>query len=159
MTNPTYITGDITQPVGDDVKIIAHIVNNVGAFGAGVSGAIGKRWPEVEQEYRSSWQWCPLGSVQTVHPITDKSVIIANLSAQDGLPGRSNPQPCSLDALQSCLQICRDYAMEWSASVHMPRIGTGYGGRSWNADILPIIERFLCAAGVQVYVYDLPEAA
>jgi len=31
----TYLVGDATQPQGEGVKVIAHICNDIGAWGAG----------------------------------------------------------------------------------------------------------------------------
>jgi hypothetical protein len=41
------------------------------------------------------------------------------------------------------------------AGVHMPRIGCGLAGGTWDK-IDPIIQRTLCDQGVRVIVYDLP---
>ena len=41
------------------------------------------------------------------------------------------------------------------ASVHMPRIGTGQAGGSWSI-IEDLVDNELCAHGVPVTVYDLP---
>ena len=39
-----YRTGDATRPEGDGPKIIAHICNDVGAWGKGFVLALSKRW-------------------------------------------------------------------------------------------------------------------
>ena len=49
--------------------------------------------------------------------------------------------------------MVRDKALELSASVHMPRIGCGLTGGEWP-EIEKIIDETLCAAGVEVFVYD-----
>jgi hypothetical protein len=38
-----YIAGDATAPIGDGNKIIAHVCNDIGAWGAGFVLAISKR--------------------------------------------------------------------------------------------------------------------
>ena len=43
--------------------------------------------------------------------------------------------------------------MELKATVHMPRIGCGLAGGTWD-NIEPIIERTLCEADIEVSVYD-----
>lgn len=45
-------------------------------------------------------------------------------------------------------------AKERNASVHMPRIGCGLAGGTWE-EIEPIIQRTSCAAEIDVFVYDL----
>lgn len=47
-----YITGDATDPTGGGNKIIAHVCNDIGAWGAGFVLAISRRWPQPEAEYR-----------------------------------------------------------------------------------------------------------
>ena len=32
--------------------LIPHVVNNIGAFGAGVARAIKEKWPKAEKDYR-----------------------------------------------------------------------------------------------------------
>ena len=44
--------------------------------------------------------------------------------------------------------------IELDASDHMPRIGCGLAGGDW-AEIEPMITETLCAAGIEVVVYDL----
>ena len=46
-----YRVGDATAPVADGPKIIAHICNDIGAWGRGFVLAISRRWPEPEKAY------------------------------------------------------------------------------------------------------------
>jgi len=39
----SFVTGDVTLPQGDGLKIVAHCCNDIGAFGAGVALAIAMR--------------------------------------------------------------------------------------------------------------------
>jgi len=48
-----YLEGDATEPVGDGNKIIAHVCNDAGGWGAGFVTAISKKWDEPERAYRS----------------------------------------------------------------------------------------------------------
>lgn len=41
----TYVTGDATKPVGNGRKIIAHVTNDEGGWGAGLAGG---DWNVVE---------------------------------------------------------------------------------------------------------------
>lgn len=47
-----YRTGDATRPHGDGLKIIAHICNDAGGWGAGFVVAISDRWEQPENAYR-----------------------------------------------------------------------------------------------------------
>jgi O-acetyl-ADP-ribose deacetylase (regulator of RNase III) len=148
-----YVTGDATCPIGDGTKIIAHIVNNAGVWGAGFVMALSAKWPEPEEAYR---QWAKsgrltLGRIQLEEIESQPDIIVANMCAQDNRSG-VHP-PVRYDALRRCLSTLEDCAMQMAASVHMPRIGCGIGGGRWEA-VEPIIREEL--GDLRVVVYDLP---
>ena len=62
--------------------------------------------------------------------------------------------PIRYDAVETALSRVADEAARLKASVHMPRIGCGLAGGTWDR-IEPIIHRTLCGRGVEVLVYDL----
>ena len=147
-----YVIGDATNPIGDGPKIIAHVVNSSGAWGRGFVVALSRRWEHLGMHYRKSIKQngLALGSVDLVRVESD--IWVANMMAQKGLRSRDNPIPLRLDALAECLATLKTKA--WRHSVHMPRIGCGLGGSTWE-NVEPIVAHKL--AGVDVYVYDLPE--
>lgn len=151
----TYITGDATDPIGDGCRIIAHVCNDAGRWGAGFSGAVSRRWPEPERYYREQYRTVGLllGGLQAI--IVAEQLIVANMIAQHGTRSASNPRPIVYPMLEYGLKGVAHLARHNDASVHMPRIGAGLAGGRWE-DIEPIIERTLCVAGVPVTVYDLP---
>ncbi|GGL01213.1 hypothetical protein Ppa06_63340 [Planomonospora parontospora subsp. parontospora] len=65
--------------------------------------------------------------------------------------------PIRYDALCKCLTALTENATERRASVHLPRIGAGLAGGSWER-IAPLIIQALTDRGVTVTVYDLPSA-
>jgi len=153
-----YITGDATAPHGSGHRIIAHICNDVGAWGKGFVVAISKRWPEPEADYR---RWYSerdkrdfaLGAVRLVH--VDVDISVANMVAQRDIRRTSGSPPIRYDALRDCLRTLAGIADSRHASVHMPRIGCGLAGGEWN-EIEPIIRSELSARDIQVTVYDFP---
>ena len=130
-----YLTGDATAPVGDGPKIIVHVCNDVGGWGRGFVLAISKRWPEPEQRYRS-WdrgeteQPFALGEVQLVSVADD--LFVANLIGQRDVRTQNGVPPIRYEALRSGLRKVADEALRLSASVHMPRIGCGFAGGTWE---------------------------
>jgi O-acetyl-ADP-ribose deacetylase (regulator of RNase III) len=144
-----YVKGDATAPQGAGPKIIAHIVNNAGQWGAGFVLAISKRWTQPEKAYRA-WSDRTIGDVQMVHAAPD--IFVANLCAQDNVSG-ARP-PVRYNALKICLADLREAAKALGASIHMPRIGCGIGGGRWE-EIEPIITDEL--RGLRVVVYDQRE--
>jgi O-acetyl-ADP-ribose deacetylase (regulator of RNase III) len=151
-----YLKGDATSPQASGPKIIAHVCNDLGGWGKGFVLAISKRWPEPERAYRN-WHRhraandFGLGAVQLVQVKPD--VWVANMVAQRGMKTGSQGPPIRYDAVETCLKRLAKLALEHEASVHMPRIGCGLAGGSWER-IGPIVEATLALADVEVLVYD-----
>lgn len=141
--------GSITQPelVTGTTNIVAHVCNDQGGWGAGVSGAIGKKWPEAEALYRRVWRGFPLGSYMECQA---GGVRVLNLMAQRGYKSASNPQPCDLDALRKALTLAKEQT-PGPRAWHLPRIGSGLGGRSWEREIQPLLLDVL--EGDQIIIY------
>lgn len=162
ITHPTYVVGDATAPIGAGPRIITHVVNDCGAWGAGFVLALSRRWDEPGARY---YHWHDghegnppfrLSEVQFVE--VGDGIEVANMLAQRGFPSRD--RVCALDyyALRNCLKAVVARALTIGATVHMPRIGCGIAGGEWN-----LVEQVICEdvirAGVDVTVYDLAGAA
>lgn len=152
-----YLKGDATSPHAAGNKVIVHVCNDIGAWGAGFVLAVSARWPQPEAEYRK-WHACrahndfELGSVQLVQ--VEKYVWVANLIGQRGIGTGSNGPPIRYKAVDAGLAQVGDNALPLTASVHMPRIGCGLAGGKWD-QIEPLIEKNLSARDIAVTVYDL----
>ncbi|MGC1242316.1 MAG: macro domain-containing protein [Chryseosolibacter sp.] len=151
-----YIKGDATAPVGEGNKIIVHVCNDIGAWGAGFVMALSARWKEPENEYRkwaASGDHFQLGEVQLVQ--VAPAIWIANMIGQRGISRDSegNP-PVRYDAIKKGLIKVSAFARNMKATVHMPRIGCGLAGGTWE-QIEPLLSHELTAAGVETFVYDL----
>ncbi len=154
-----YVKGDATKPQGDGKKLLIHVVNDSGGWGAGFVLALSKRWKEPEQTYRSAWSFRRdkhssfyLGAVQVVPVEADISV--ANMVAQRGY---SRPGQPAVDyaALERCLKTVGFYFKSHpGTTVHGCRFGSGLAGGSWP-EIEKLIEKHLSA--FEVYIYDLEE--
>lgn len=150
-----YIKGDATQPIVAGNKIIVHVCNDVGGWGKGFVMAISKRWKEPEAQYR---QWFKgqenfeLGEVQFVK--VENDIWVANLIGQHKISKdeRGNP-PIRYEAIAAGLEKVGDFAREINASVHMPRIGCGLAGGTWDK-IEPLIMDTLIAKNISTTVYD-----
>ena len=153
----TYVKGDATKPQGEGVKIIAHICNDKGGWGAGFVLALNKLSLKPQKMYRDWYSrrrdyFLPLGMTQTVY-LSDE-LYVFNMIAQHGTVSKLNPQPLSYEALEIALERLAELAIEANASVHMPRIGAGLAGGKWDV-IESIINRTLTLRDVDVTVYDL----
>jgi O-acetyl-ADP-ribose deacetylase (regulator of RNase III) len=160
MTPIKYIKGDATQPLGYGPKLIIHVVNSLGAWGAGFVVPLAKRYPATETSYRM-WhasECLPkadqfsLGNVQFVEVGDD--ITVANMLAQQGIGKRYGQIPLRYVALQECLAKVRERAIATNATVHGPRFGAGLAGGDW-ALIADTIKRELSDHGIQVLIYDL----
>ncbi|MEU5944741.1 macro domain-containing protein [Micromonospora sp. NPDC047465] len=127
--------------------MIAHICNDLGGWGKGFVVAISRRWPQPERDYRD-WHRhragndFALGATRLVRVTPD--VWVANMVGQRGIRTGSGGPPIRYDAVERCLTSLADQAQALGASVHMPRIGCGLAGGTWNR-MEPVIERTLCA--------------
>lgn len=189
-----YVKGDATVPQGDGRKIIAHICNDVGAWGAGFVLALSAKSEAPANCYQHWFEmrgWLPmelddfppfqLGEIQFA-PFVGighaSDIFVCNMIAQKGC----GPRGCSHCAgsgqhadhgacihcrgigsippfrdwaLRHCLRKLAPKAHAARATVHMPRIGCGLAGGTWEK-VAPIILQEVSAHNIAVTVYDLP---
>lgn len=150
-----YVIGDATDPQANGNKVIVHVCNNIGAWGAGFVKAISAKWSEPEEYFR---EWSGygvagnyfLGQVQYVQVESD--IWVANMVAQNGIRSADNPIPLDYVSLKYCLTEVADTARWMEMSVHMPRIGCGLAGGKWDK-VRPVINSTM--SDLSVTVYDL----
>jgi O-acetyl-ADP-ribose deacetylase (regulator of RNase III) len=148
-----YVVGDATDPKGKGKKIIIHVCNDEGRWGAGFVLALSKKWSKPEDTYRNPVIDLVLGCVQFVQ--VEDDIWVANMVAQKGI--RSNIDgrpPIRYDALQEALTKVAEFAVEIGATVHAPRFGSGLAGGKWEK-IEYLIDATLIQEGVPVFIYDL----
>lgn len=63
-----------------------------------------------------------------------------------------NP-PIRYEAVRSALEKVAVHALQHDASIHMPRIGCGLAGGTWDK-IEPLLTECLSSKGVKVTMYD-----
>jgi O-acetyl-ADP-ribose deacetylase (regulator of RNase III) len=168
-----YRSGSATDPQKPErVVIIAHICNDIGAWGRGFVLSVTQKWPIAEADYRAWYQ----GNIEDAPPFElgqvkfvrtkgilneyggeEHKVVIANMIAQHGILVKDDGSvPIRYDALEKCLlkvremaEDCQDHGV--GCGIHMPRIGCGLAGGKWS-EVEPIVQRTL--KDVDVYVYD-----
>jgi O-acetyl-ADP-ribose deacetylase (regulator of RNase III) len=162
MNRLNYVVGDATRPVGLGPKIIAHVCNDLGAWGAGFVRAVSRRWQSPESYYRAWFKGdlqgmtAPAPGLVQLVPV-DGGMWIANMIAQRGLRGPSNPVPLCYASLGMALRRTADHARDHGATVHCPRMGAGLAGGKWS-DIERLLDINVVRRGVDVFVYDLPRS-
>lgn len=143
-----YIKGDATSPVGDGKKVIAHICNDIGAWGAGFVLALSKKWCRPERIYRTFTEvGLILGDIQFAQ--VENDIMVINMIAQHETR-LTNVQPIRYDALEECLKKVNQYCIDNNATLHAPKFGAGLAGGDWNK-IEGIINSTM---SVPVIIYD-----
>ena len=158
MKKIVYAVGDATKPEGTGRKIIAHVCNDIGAWGRGFVLALSKVSPAPKRAFREWYRGrerndFALGAVQFVSVSPD--IEVANMIGQHGIRALQGVPPIRYDAIETALKTVSEKAQMENATVHLPRIGCGLAGGKWS-EIEPLIERQICALNVPVFVYDLP---
>jgi len=152
------IRGDALEPRGNGRKIIAQIVNDkTPNWGAGFARAVRNKYPLVQTDFKgwvvSHPNELSLGNTHESYISDDLSIV--HMIAQHGY-GESAKSRIRYAALRNCLYQLKALALANRASVHMPRIGTGYAGGNWSY-ILELIDEILVRNGVDVTIYTIPD--
>ena len=158
----THVVGDLTEAVRDastdEPVVIGHVVSDsVRGWGRyGVAGALARALPDAATAFRA-WTIADEGNLAlgNVHAVTvpnaaGVAVTVVSLVAQAGYAAQAR---LSYVDLAQALDRLAAVATTSGATVHMPRIGVGAGGR-WDL-IEATIERTLLAGGVRVVVHTL----
>jgi O-acetyl-ADP-ribose deacetylase (regulator of RNase III) len=169
-----YAVGDATYVEAPGPCVIAHVTNNLGAWGRGFTVPLETRYPGQAEIYR---RWArghefdargvlvPFGLGKILVARTPSpDVFVAHLCAQAGLPGAGNPHPLDYEALDEALgalaaRVAGNANLRRGEAyrIQMPRIGAGLARGNW-AKIAPLVERTLCAV-TSVTVLDPPKPA
>jgi O-acetyl-ADP-ribose deacetylase (regulator of RNase III) len=105
--------------------------------------------------YKNAWAHQELNPGECVVAQVQKDLWIISMVGQHGL----GPTSLQHNWLGAALHNLAANAIQYNASVHMPRIGCGLAGGSWE-DVEPLIlAAFNCplARFVPVTVYDQPK--
>lgn len=158
-TAPTirYLLGDATEPRGTGQRMIAHIVNDKTAnWGRGFALAVARKWPDARADFQK-WVSIDKGNLSLGHSHLSEAsddVTVFHMVAQKGYGPSAKPR-VRYNALNECLAELAVEASKRHATVHMPRIGTGYAMGNWGL-IKELIEDHLVRRGIDVTVYELP---
>lgn len=155
------LRGDATEPRGLGVKVVAHVVNDKAPnWGRGFGFAVKQKWPEAQRRFRewaiTSPRSFSLGNVFHSE-VSPESLFVFQMICQHGYGPSPTPRLRYL-ILKSCLENLAKFAIEKGASVHMPKIGVGEAGGSWQL-IQQMIDETLCARGIDVTIYELPSGS
>jgi O-acetyl-ADP-ribose deacetylase (regulator of RNase III) len=151
------ILGNVLEPRAQGEKIICQLVNDQArSWGGGVARSTARKFPKAQESFSAWIASIPrsdrLGNVH-FEPV-GRSTTIASLVAQQGYGASSSPR-IRYVALAQCIEKVLEYAMDRKASVHMPRIGEGQSGGSWET-VAEIVRTVLVNNDIPVTLYELP---
>ena len=147
-----FIQGDVLEPRGDGPTVICQLVNDKARFwGGGVAKLVGKKYPKAQKDF-SLWITKRLGEVHFAE--ANDSTVVASLVGQEGFGPSLTPR-IRYTALEQCFEKISNFASKRAATVHMPRVGAGQAGGSWDT-VEEIVQDTLVTDGIPVTVYDLP---
>lgn len=144
-----YVKGDATDPKTPGTKILAHVCNDLGLWGKGFVMSVSARYPQCKDDYLS---W-PYGYNQgeVIFTKISEEFYIAHMIAQRGIKSYVNPIPLLYTSLKRCLLRVANFAKGMKKpSIHMPYIGCGLAGGSWEF-VEPIVDE--ACMSLPVYVY------
>ena len=152
-----FVQGDVLEPRGDGPTVICQLVNDQARFwGGGVAKLVGKKYPKAHKEFSLWITGIPrakrLGEVHFAE--ANDSTVVASLVGQEGFGPSLTPR-IRYTALEHCFEKLSDFASKRAATVHMPRVGAGQAGGSWDT-VEEIVQDTLVTDGIPVTVYDLP---
>ena len=151
------VLGNVLEPRAPGNKIICQLVNDQArTWGGGVARSAAKKFPRAQDSF-SSWitslpRSARLGNVH--FETVSQSTTIASLVGQQGY-GPSTAPRIRYMALAQGFEKVQEHASIRDASVHMPRIGEGQSGGSWET-VAEIVRTVLVNNGIPVTVYELP---
>jgi Zn-dependent peptidase ImmA (M78 family)/O-acetyl-ADP-ribose deacetylase (regulator of RNase III) len=151
------VRGDASEPFGVEPKLLLQVVNDQAlVWGGGFAKQARKKWPKAQSDFRR-WAYdrrnLKLGNIHSVRVRDDLTLV--SLICQRGFGASMSGPRLRYGSLFSALEKVGELAKQKNAAVHMPRIGTGEAGGSWNL-IEGIIRESLLSRGIQVTIYDLP---
>ncbi len=160
-----YRTGDILC-ADNTTDIIAHQVNCMGVFGAGLAKQIAEQYPEVKSEYMTycqTYRTDLLGRCQIVQAHKEqeagKQKIFANLFGQYSYGTSKGRCYTNYEAFRQALKTLRDYARFYSLRISFPQgIGCGLAGGDWEVIHRYLTDFFYCS-DVNCEIWGLPKGA
>ncbi len=163
-----YISGDLFSHIPQDKSvIIPHIVNDVGAWGAGFVIPLARHFPLAKQKYLKWSQGIDLkpfrlGQVQyvLVKDNPNNRIWVANMVSQSGIVNIQNTKPIRYAALVKCMESVKDAAYNISPTENVcqilaPKFGAGLAQGNWLF-IEELINEIWDDLDVTVFEYELP---
>lgn len=161
MSRIRYRVGNMfTQlPTDDTFVVIPHIVNNLGAWGAGFVVPFGKTFPKAKESYlnwaKGDIKAIPFELGQSMPVKIDENRAAHHMCAQNGLMSSDNPKPIKYGALANCLYKVNNMCGPLGTEIHAPAFGSDLAGGDWYI-ISTLIDEILTFPA-KIYIYTLTQ--
>lgn len=144
-----YRKGNVFQHNEPGLKILPHICNDLGGWGAGFVTHLSKKWFAPEIAYRAWFHQddFQLGNIQVVP--TEPDWIVVNMIAQHAYSLPEHPA-IRYEALEQCLNKVHRLHHAVGGTIVTIKFGTGLAGGSWEK-----IEPMLLNLQIPTIVYEL----
>lgn len=165
--------GNALEPAETGNLLLVHVCNDIpGCLGAGIAGAIAKKWPIVKKENKAwgngdsitsyiSHQQQRLGEIQVVKVKGDfknnDGLAVVNLIGQRDVTYFHGEPPVRYQSILEGLWKVRDLIESLPTKVKpvnivMPRIASALSGGSWSL-VEPLINKVFADTDIGVTVY------
>ncbi|MEO8608165.1 MAG: macro domain-containing protein [Chloroflexota bacterium] len=140
-----YVHGDIFQ---SSAKVLANPVNTAGVMGKGLALAFKKHYPAMFEAYRTR---CKNGQFQVgdlwLYKADDKWIL--NFPTKRHWGEKSTLEIIET-GLQKFVSIYQEAGIE---SIAFPMLGSGLGGLDWEAQVCPLMEKYLQPLPIEIAIY------
>lgn len=144
----TYITGDLFE---SPAKVLVNTVNTVGVMGKGIAKQFKTYYPDMFREYQ---RHCESGALEVgklwLYRTPNKLIL--------NFPTKKHwRQPSKPEFIEAGLKkFVESYAARGLTSVAFPRLGCGNGELDWEAQVRPLMKKYLLPLPIDVLIYVHP---
>lgn len=141
----TYMSGDLFQ---SPAKVLVNTVNTVGVMGKGIALKFKRIYPEMFEAYRNH---CERGQLQIgqllLHKTPNKWVL--------NFPTKKHwRNPSRVEYIEAGLRKLHARCSEMGiTSIAFPELGCGNGELDFEAQVKPLMERYLGGLSVPTFIY------
>ena len=141
----TYLSGDLFR---SPAKVLVNTVNTVGVMGKGIALRFKRIYPEMFETYRNH---CERGNLQIgqllLYKTSNKWIL--------NFPTKKHwRNPSRVEYIEAGLRKLRDCGSEMGlTSIAFPELGCGNGELDFEAQVKPLMERYLGNLSVPTFIY------
>lgn len=141
----TYVIGDIFR---SPAKVLVNTVNTKGVMGKGLARDFKALYPEMFAAYQRLCEERKF-DVGQLHLFRTSNKWILNFPTKRDWKHPSKPEyiAAGLGA------FVNGYAKQGITSVAFPQLGCGHGELDWEAEVQPLMEKYLSKIPIQVYIH------